>query len=119
MCIAQMGSVPCPQSAYTQQLAAFGGVNDQRGCTACSCGSLMGAGPCGTVYLNPAAANCFGPFLVNAAVPTPCTSIAADTGYYGSYSPSTGIDGGTCPPLGGQPTGTATPANPVTICCAS
>ncbi len=113
LCISQAGNLSCPTQGYTSKQLFYGGVDDQRDCTACTCGNPAGASCDATldVYMS-TDGSCTGtPDLYGA--PFSCDSVDQPvdlrfvvTSQNGSCAAS---------PVG--PTGAATPTSPTTFCC--
>jgi hypothetical protein len=113
-CVMQAGDVGCPGQPYSSKRLVYGGADDTRGCSTCTCGPPTGIRTCPTTaalygavdtYCNPqnpthqAAPFCVGPqdMIVTASGPP---------------------TGGSCAPSGGgAPTGGVTPSDPITVCC--
>ncbi len=115
LCILQQGSVGCPSGAYSQQNVFYEGETDSRGCAPCSCGGLSGE-TCGTLVIYSDIFGCSAPAFGPAPAPLTCNPFGAPSTQLGVvYSP--GATQGSCPPGGGGPTGSASPASPVTVCC--
>lgn len=113
LCISQAGDLSCPVQGYTSKQLFYGGVDDQRGCTACTCGSPTGASCDATldVYMSTDGSctgtpNTYGaPFSCD-VVDQPVDLRFVVTSQNGSCAAS---------PVG--PTGAATPTSPTTFCC--
>lgn len=115
VCVSQAGDVACP-GAYPTKHLYYGGVSDSRSCTMCNCNSPSG-GTCNAGTL--------------AYWTDPGCSTALTTSAYGgcvNFSAVGNIHGvntgafslgkaGTCTSTGGAPQGSATGANPTTVCC--
>jgi hypothetical protein len=121
-CVYRAGDVACPTtSSFTLKTLIYESVSDTRGCTTCACGAPTGATCTGIVDIY--SYNVFG--LCNTAL---FASVAADGACHVlASSPSLPFDfavrtalpasGGACAESGGAPNGTATPIQPVTVCC--
>ncbi len=129
-CIARGGNQTCPAgSPYTSKtLYNTGGLNDTRGCSAngCSCGGVAGAtcsctgGNCGVSIHTQN--SCGGSVLQNIPATGACTTFTdsgnGDTNW-GAQRVGANPSGGTCPPSGtSSATGSATPTESITVCCA-
>jgi hypothetical protein len=113
LCVFQVGDVSCPGAPYSNRIVAYEGVDDARGCTACTC--KVTPGTCtGTVNAF-SDSDCKTPFGSSMGFGG-CVEVSGSSIYAEvlTADPPTTLACGT---TGGQPTGTATPANPVTICC--
>jgi hypothetical protein len=115
LCIYQSGDQACPSGPYTNKHVFFQKFDDTRSCSDCACGSPQVDCSGGAVTLSPNT-NCSNG--IQSSVPASCGVdgiLATDPVYVQLVTPPT--PSGTCPPSGGQPTGSATPASPVTVCC--
>jgi hypothetical protein len=122
ICITQTGDLACP-SPYTERFLYYGGLLDNRSCTACSCASPSGATCSGSVLLGSDAicsadritlsrlGSCadLGP---DPTPPEPPAQQSRSAYYTGSVA-----NRGTCAPSGGAPIGSAEATNPITYCC--
>jgi hypothetical protein len=117
VCIHQAGDVPCPNEDYGQRFVAYKSIDDTRSCSACPTTTPTG-GACGTSWGNRASTTQCTNF------PPPSDKTAGTCYSYpgigtvvdiGAMAPSAG----TCTPTGGQPSGAASSADPVTYCCNS
>jgi len=114
-CILQVGDVACPGTPYTQRRLFYTSADDSRGCTACSCDPPGGVSCTATLdYF--ASSDCSNGLQATGSAPSG-TCISAGMNIYVKAA-SASCSGGTCPTRGGQPTGTASPKTPVTVCCA-
>jgi hypothetical protein len=116
LCVAAAGALACPAgSPYTQSQLFYQSVNDARDCSACSCNPPVTVF-CGTGQIlgsNDVVA-CTGTTVVESA-PAACTM---DNGSTARKLDETNATKAPCTPSPVGPTGTATPAGPMTICCA-
>lgn len=118
ICAYRAGDVDCPAEYPEKDLVYHRAIDDERTCTACTCGA-------------PAGASCSG--FLRFHTTTDCSGGSAGIGFLsgntGCYSvanassliyPSADVvaNDGACAPGGGQPTGSAAPIQPVTVCCA-
>jgi hypothetical protein len=111
LCIGISGASGCPQdSPYSVGAVYYEDATDTRQCAACTCGNPSGFGCTATVL---EMTDCTTQTGMD-DTPFSCKMLAA-TNSLGMQVVSD--DAGTCPPVGGDPQGTATGANPVTICC--
>lgn len=119
ICIYQDGEdQPCPTEGYTVPTNYYDDFTDDRSCTDCTCGD-----PTGTCAGSVALTNVCGSggsvilwtevFTTgpNATCATP-SSGGSVAGTFNGPTPD-----GSCPPVGGEPTGTVTKTAPVTVCC--
>jgi hypothetical protein len=105
LCVLQQGDVACPGAPYSSKELFYHGVDDTRGCGACSCATT-----CVTSVSSYADTKCAN--LV--AGPTPfamCASLGNDPQSV-MFHATPG-----CVSDGGAPTGAVTPSGPVTVCC--
>jgi hypothetical protein len=122
-CIYQPGNVACPPGTpYVTRQLVYSGTSDSRGCGACTCGSPRATCSGGTVAISNDPTCAVSPTNPNAGnvplpTPPPCaqTQLAASAVYVKLTTPPNAS--GSCSPSGGQPTGTAMPTLPVTVCC--
>lgn len=117
ICIWQLGSLDCPDDAWTQQTVLYQGLDDDRGCTVCTCGEATG--DCdGTVALG-TTANCVGGQAVaSIGVDGDCQAgasaqIARGASITGSLTP---VDP-QCTPSTSVQTGSLAVTGEVTRCC--
>jgi hypothetical protein len=110
-CIYQGVEAPCPSGGYSERFLMYEDIDDQRDCS-CACSAsgltcnagvqLYGGSGCtgGSSYV---AFNmqCYSPQMTTVA----------------SYEMLVTGPNGVCSPTGGGVTGTATPVDPVTVCC--
>ena len=125
LCIFHEGDEVCPtdpENKFTERHVFYQGVQDERQCSACGCG--VPAGSACTAAISIYKGNdltCSGPALVTIPVsskgPT-CLDIQLPGQALGSKSagPTTYLPG-TCPPMGGDASGSANPTKPSTLCC--
>ena len=124
-CILQKGENDCPTdpgNVFTERHLFYNGVQDDRQCSACTCGAPAGSACTAAVSIYKGNdLTCSGPALVAISVssqsPT-CIEIQLPGQALGSKSagPTTYLPG-TCPAMGGDASGTAIKTNPVTLCC--
>jgi hypothetical protein len=118
-CIFHDGDVDCPSySAYTDRHVFYTSADDTRSCSACTCGSPVGS-TCAaevSVYTDSACSSLLFADAVTASA-TSCIDVPAGS-MLGSKSagPAT-YTPGSCPPSGGEPTGSVAPVMPGTFCC--
>jgi hypothetical protein len=117
-CIMQAGMVTCPPGDYAVSHVYYSGTTDTRACSACTCGPASGAscsfggGPLGFPYLDPMCATA----PTGALVLDSCIVIPTVKAVELKATPML-LDAGSCAPSGGVASGTATPAQPTTLCC--
>jgi hypothetical protein len=121
-CVFQEGDVPCPGfSPYSEQLVFYGDADDTRGCSACTCGPVVGSSCSAliSIYTDGACASLVAADTITTAatamplcLPVPAGaalgSVSADAGPYMS---------GTCQASDAGPTGSAQGTMPATFCC--
>jgi len=117
LCIRRDGDVECP-SAWGTRRVAWRSIHDDRACSECACGDPAGMS-CGSVEIwdYPDDLDCTG---ANQQSPLQCVSAAApDSGAieHRHVSFSATVEGGSCDATGGEVTGAAAGADPVTFCC--
>jgi hypothetical protein len=109
-CVYRQGSAACP-AGFPEHLLVYEGIDDDRECFECSCGSPAGASCAGAIqgYDN---ASCEG--LVG-IVPNDLT--CHNITNMASLKLDPAAVGGACPPTGGGTAGMAKPVGPITVCC--
>ncbi len=116
VCVYRDGDHACP-SPFDAKRTLYRSFVDERVCTACSCGAASGIECAGDKVDVWAAGGCTGsPFVTVTDPGTTCTDANPGLTVSFRYTPGTPT-GGSCPPSGGQSTGTATATDPVTFCC--
>lgn len=126
VCIFHEGEIDCPTepgNIFTEQHFFYKGVQDDRQCSACTCGAPTGSActavlsiykgndlTCGGSPVTPGIA-------ISSVVPV-CLDLALPGQPLGSKSagPTTYLPG-TCPPGGGDGSGSAVKTKPATLCC--
>lgn len=127
VCVLHDGDRPCDgHTGFTEKVGVFyDGVDDQRQCTACGCGSPKGSMCVAQVSVYQSDMTCNGPMTVSnlgvsSQKPT-CTDINPSGQPLGSkVATSPTYIAGTCDPIPSvvdPDAGTATPQWPITICC--
>jgi len=113
LCISQAGDIACPTQGYTQKQTFYGGADDQRTCTACTCGSPTGASCDATIDMYTSAdGSCTGTpneFIT----PFSCDPVNDPVDMRLVVS----SQGGSCVASTVSATGSATPISPTTFCC--
>ena len=125
LCIFHEGDEDCPtdpENVFTEKHVFYNGVQDDRQCSACSCGAPTGSACTATISIykgnnltcNPPT---FAQIPVSSEGPA-CLNIQLPGQALGSKSagPTTYLPG-TCPPMGGDASGSAIPTKPDTFCC--
>lgn len=123
LCIFHEGDLPCPPiDGWPEKHLFYGGVEDHRQCTECTCGPPMGSMCTAQIssYTDAACSVPVGPgYTITSAKPQ-CVEFRAPGQALGSKSatPPTYIPGA-CQPMGGEPMdgGTAEATNAMTFCC--
>jgi hypothetical protein len=114
LCIEQSGDVSCPAAGYTTKSLYYGGVDDTRGCSGCTCGSVTGASCSGSVtQFMSADAGCSTAQITYPLGQT-CDPLQQPADVRLTLTPA----GGSCAPNPVTPTGSATPSKAMTFCCA-
>ncbi len=125
LCIYKEGERPCPTDSgniFTERHVFYQGVEDQRQCSACTCGAPMGSActamlsvykgtdfTCNGTALTQTTISSSGPTCID--VQLPGQSLGSKSAESMTYLP------GTCPAMGGDGSGNAIPTNPATLCC--
>jgi len=119
-CVATPADVDCPaNSPYTEKHVFYGGIDDTRGCTPCTCGAPAGSSCAGSISIFSDAA-CSALLLLDNAITSlapSCHDLPTSPALGSKSAGPTTYTPGTCAPSGGEPLGTATPSGPVTFCC--
>ena len=125
VCIFQHGENDCPTdvgNVFTERHVFYRGVQDDRQCSACTCGAPTGSA-CTAVISIYNGAGCSGstvvPGIAISSSSETCLDIQLPGQALGSKEkagPTTYLPG-TCPPGGGDGSGIAIPINPATLCC--
>jgi hypothetical protein len=119
-CVYSPGTQPCPAGYANPSTTAYGGVNDTRGCTACSCGGAAGLScsqPTVTLWTDSV---CSQQQLSTIPADGSCAQLGGGGNMIpkGGEASAFGLQGvGSCPAGGGAPQGSVTPAKPTTVCC--
>lgn len=115
LCVEQAGDVACPtpdpSTGYSVKHVFYGGVDDQRGCSACTCAPVVGTCSVSVDQYGSTDGGCSGmPVIYQAGhcqpVQQPADLELALTASLGS-----------CASTLTTPTGTASPVKPMTFCC--
>jgi hypothetical protein len=118
VCIFQAGDVACPTTDYVKKTTVYSSIQDNRSCTPCSCGPSVGGTCSAEIWLYTPGFPCgAGPQFVFPADGS-CQFIGgAQTVIEFMLQQNGPPMGGSCPPAGGQAVGSATGAQPFTVCC--
>ena len=123
LCVWQKGDKECPASpsVYAEKHLYYGGIDDQRLCSACACGAPSGGTCSGSIEVFAQGATSCGGTPASTAPTGTCTTLAASVTAGGAalplkWAPGTAV-GRTCAASGGAPSGSAAPADPTTFCC--
>ena len=125
MCIFHEGEMDCPtepRAVFTEQHVFYKGIKDDRQCSACTCGAPVGSACTAAISIYKGNdLTCSGPALdqktVSSIGPT-CIDILLPGQALGSKSAGpTTYSPGTCPAMGGDGSGIATPTQAATLCC--
>ncbi len=120
LCIFTEGDVSCPVgSPFAERLVYFEDTMDERLCEACTCDAPVDAECGGRVTLGTTIDCANGPAFNDVAPPQdePINLSAVRIDYNEFPSDAEGEIAGTCAPAGGAAAGTATPVDPITVCC--
>ena len=113
LCVRRSGNHECP-AEYPEELAAFAGHEDTRDCS-CACGEPL-AVTCTAIVDFYDELDCSGGELATLQTGDPNCADGDSATHARSRTPVTA--GGECTPTGpGEPTGSVSPSDPVTICC--
>jgi hypothetical protein len=123
LCIFYDGESACPgdmpDNMFTEQHVFYQGTDDNRQCSACSCGAPTGSACTAmiSIYKNANCSALLDQKTVSSA-DSVCLDIALPGQALGSKSAnSTTYLPGTCPPMGGDGSGSAIKTHPATLCC--
>lgn len=110
-CVIQSGDVACPAGPYSVKVTTYSGFNDNRSCTACTCGSASGT--CNSEVVLVDSCNPI-PFLHKRVSPGECsTALTVSSGYLRHNTDPQG----SCPASAPGTTGEAKPTGAATLCC--
>jgi hypothetical protein len=117
-CIYQDGDVACPMGPYAQKTLLYTGFADSRSCSACACGAPSGGTCAGLVRLFDYEGIEDGCSEAGPILPADGTCVATGAEITGYILELDGAPvGGSCAASGGNPSGTVTGTNPITVCC--
>jgi hypothetical protein len=125
LCIFSDRERACPTfqgNLFTERHVFYQGVQDNRECSACTCGAPTGSACTAAISIYKGNdLTCSGPALVSIPVSSlkeTCIDIQLPGQALGSKSagPTTYLPG-TCPAMGGDGSGIAIPTEPATLCC--
>lgn len=126
LCIYQSGVNDCPNdepgNIFTEQHIFYQGVTDGRQCSACTCGEPAGSVCTATIAIYKGAdLTCSGATVTQttiSSVSSTCIDIQLPGQALGSKAagPPAYLPG-TCPAMGGEPSGSAVKTTPATLCC--
>lgn len=118
-CIFHDGDVECPSSTpYLEKHVLYGGVDDTRACSACTCEAPAGSTCAATVTVAGDGACSAALVTANLTAQGPdCHDLPPGTALGSKSATAPVYTAGTCTPGGGQPSGAATPKTPATYCC--
>jgi hypothetical protein len=113
LCIGHLGDVACPAGAYGVKHVFYTTVVDLRGCTACTCAAPSGGSCDFTVdtYQSTTIACTGGEISYGQG--TMCAGVDQPGDFRLTLTPTAG----SCAASNSAPTGSATPAGAVTVCC--
>jgi len=106
----------CPGAPYNKKNVIYTQFTDNRGCSDCTCGAPSAKCVGGKATVSPHA-NCGGSASLD--VPTSCAAYVMPSSAGPIYAVLNPLPTptGSCAHAGGSPTGSATSAGPMTICC--
>ncbi len=116
VCIARLGDHACP-APYTAKQSMFQGVDDKRACTACGCGAPTSQ--CTGAQITHHDSQITGCVAPSTTFSSTCSNIDIHP-TFGSYkrgSIAPALLDASCAPTGGTVQGSASPTDPVTVCC--
>ncbi len=119
-CLRARADLVCPAGwPATVSLYPKSGVVDQRGCGACTCGGVVGAGCSGATVTVNNKPDCTGGSNVSFSGCENSNALQVDiqAAQWGAFAKATWTPG-SCPPGGGQPSGAWNPGSPEAFCCA-
>ncbi|AKU97242.1 hypothetical protein AKJ09_03906 [Labilithrix luteola] len=110
-CVFAEGDLACPlEAGYTVKHLYFGGEDDSRGCSECTCGA-----PTGIVCTATVRKGCGAQGTVT--LPTACGSLNDPINIQLTAAPVLDTSDAGCAPEGGAPIGEFKPTLPTTVCC--
>jgi len=116
VCIAQAGIGPCPSIGYTVRRMYYGGFDDSRDCSACSCGDVSGA-TC-SANLEVFAPSATSLPCTNAGITYPAPETCAPVQQPGDFRLGVSVqNAGSCIGAPVTPIGGVSPSEPTTFCC--
>ncbi len=126
LCIFREGEHACPTdpgNVFTEHHVFYSGVQDDRQCSACTCGPPTNSACTATVAIYKGNnLTCIDPALATIPISSKsstCIDVQLPGQALGSkksVGPTTYLQG-TCPPMGGDASGSAIPTEPDTFCC--
>jgi hypothetical protein len=114
-CIYRDGDEPCPEG-YEDRFVAYAAYDDTRGCGSCSCSAATGGACSGEVRIFQNN-GCTAQHVSTPANGTSCLPVSQQTGSLSLQLDSSSPTGGSCPPQGGEPTGSVAATSLTTVCC--
>ena len=118
LCIHRGGDVDC-ETPYPEKHLLYRSHHDARACSPCDCGPPAG-NACivfVTAYTNQSCGAVAGAINVHSAEGEGCFDVPAGFPLSAKTAEVIAALPGSCEASGGEPTGTVTPAYPVTVCC--
>jgi hypothetical protein len=114
-CVFRSGDVACPGTFQARRRVFYGGVDDDRRCTTCTCDPPSTRECADSMFLS-TEPDC----SIGQSYDVPVTTCAETGGIVAQYLTYT-LEGatGSCPPnpAGGMPAGSCTAETPTTVCC--
>jgi hypothetical protein len=117
VCIFQQGDVACPPTDYVKKTTVYSSIQDGRTCTPCSCGPSVGGTCAAQIWLYDPNTPCGAPPPYIFPADGTCQPLGGQQIINFILQPAGPPTGGSCPSAGGQPVGSATGAQPFTVCC--
>jgi hypothetical protein len=118
ICISRPGEHACP-ATYPARYTFYEEMEDGRACSACECGSPEGGYCTATISVYQDAA-CSVPLPLVLGIDSSkayCIDVPPNVSLVGKQITAPVYHPGTCPPMGGDPTGEVSPREPITFCC--
>jgi hypothetical protein len=113
LCIEQAGDVACPAADYTTKYLYYGGIEDTRSCSGCTCGAVTGATCSGTLTQYTSTDGGCQTAQTIYDLPQSCSPLQQPADLMLSLTPSNGA----CKPSPVSAMGAAIPSKPLTFCC--
>nr|MCH9685221.1 hypothetical protein [Deltaproteobacteria bacterium] len=115
LCIYRPGDVECPDGDFSERRVRYLDFEDNRGCTACECGSPTG-GSCNVDIEFSYVDECIANYVTMTDPGGGCLTLFGEPPHSGEMV-NTEVTGASCGAFGGEPQGVVAAADPVTVCC--